>query len=101
MRIAFTALLAIALLASSERVFAHGFALSVSADAFGNPTALAEQSNQQVLDQDNVTAGPNKLFLDTFFVQDSGPNVGQIGTYEGPADCRPVSPLGKCVLHHP
>ncbi len=83
MRMASTTFLAVAILASANRAFAHGFEVLVNSDSSGNPTSITEVSNQPVLDQDNVTAGPNNLFLDTFFVQDSGPNTGHIGTYEG------------------
>ncbi|MGO9110927.1 MAG: PEP-CTERM sorting domain-containing protein [Thermoguttaceae bacterium] len=55
----------------------------VNSDSSGNPTSIAEVSNQPVLDQDNATAGPNNLFLDTFFIQTSGPNTGGLGTFEG------------------
>ena len=84
MKTVLTTLLAVALAASAKQAFAHGFELLVNSDSNGNPTSVTEVSNQPVLDQDNSVSGPNNLFLDTFFVQDSPEiNAGQIGTYEG------------------
>jgi hypothetical protein len=83
MKTVFTVLLAMAMLAAAERLFAHGFELLVNSSSNGNPTSITEVSNQPVLDQDNVTAGPNNLFLDNFFIQTSGSNAGDMGTYEG------------------
>ena len=46
-------------------------------------TGITVVSNQPVLDQDSTLAGPSNLFLDNFFVQTSGSNAGDMGTYEG------------------
>jgi hypothetical protein len=83
MKTVFATLCFVALPASAEQLFAHGFELLVNSDSSGNPTSITVVSNQPVLDQDNVTAGPSNLFLDTFFLQTGGTNAGQIGTYEG------------------
>ncbi|MGA2259222.1 MAG: hypothetical protein ABSG53_31500 [Thermoguttaceae bacterium] len=86
MKTVFTTLLAVALGASAEQLFAHGFELLVNSDSSGNPTSVTAVSNQPVLDQDGATPEPNNwfpLFLDTFFIQTSGPNAGGLGTFEG------------------
>jgi len=74
---------ALALLDSAGQLYAHGFPLSVNVDGSGNPTSITISSNQPYLDQDGVTAGPNNLFLDNFFIQTSGSNSGWMGTDEG------------------
>ncbi len=86
MKTVFTAVLAMALLVPAERLFAHGFSLSVNTDVSGKPTSVTAASNQPVLDQDtdpNDPNGPDNLFLDTFFIQTGGSNSGGQGTFEG------------------
>ncbi len=92
MKTVFTTLLAVALAASAEQLSAHGFELLVYSDSNGN-LSVQEKSNQPILDQDGVTPGPNNLFLDNFFIQTSGSNAGDMGTYEGgPQIVGPSSP---------
>jgi autotransporter-associated beta strand protein len=83
MRTTFAALAALACLASAERLLAHGFALYEMVNGSDNVTGVTVVSNQPVLDQDGVTPGPDNLFLDNFFIQTSGSNDGDMGTYEG------------------
>ena len=50
----------------SARATGHGFGLSLTFDAHGNPTAITAASQSAFLDQGHVTAGANNLFLEQF-----------------------------------
>ena len=59
-------LIVLAIAAYATRASGHGFGLSLTYDAHGNPTGFNVSSQDAFLDQGHSAAGPSNLFLEQF-----------------------------------